>query len=83
MNNTCNFSTGHYIQTLKNYQKTHDFCFFNNSADNDVILRHDVDFSLEDALRIAKIENSLGIPIEYSLIIGVVIAFVAFYFILK
>jgi len=29
------------------------------------------------------IENSLGIPIEYSLIIGVVIAFVAFYFILK
>ena len=69
MNDTCNFSTGHYIQTLKNYQKTHDFCFFNNSADNDVILRHDVDFSLEDALRIAKIENSLGISIEYSLYI--------------
>lgn len=69
MNDTCNFSTGHYIQTLKNYQKTHDFCFFNNSADNDVILRHDVDFSLEDALRIAKIENSLGINSTFFILL--------------
>ena len=61
MDNLCNFSTSHYIQTLKNYQKTHNFCFFNNSADHDVILRHDIDFSLEDALRIAKIEYDLGI----------------------
>jgi len=29
------------------------------------------------------IEKSLGIPIQYSLIIGVVIALIAFYYILK
>ena len=69
MDNLCNFSTSHYIQTLKNYQKTHNFCFFNNSADHDVILRHDVDFSLEDALRIAKIEYDLGIKSTFFILL--------------
>ena len=69
MNNPCNFSIKHYIQTLKNYQKTHNFCFFNNSADHDVILRHDIDFSLEDALRIAKIEYDLGIKSTFFILL--------------
>ena len=69
MNNPCNFSTKHYIQTLKNYQKTHSFCFFNDCSNNDVILRHDVDFSLEDALRIATIENDLGINSTYFILL--------------
>ena len=69
MDNLCNFSTSHYIQTLKNYQKTHNFCFFNNSADHDVILRHDIDFSLEDALRIAKIEYDLGIKSTFFILL--------------
>lgn len=59
--NSCDFTVNHYIQTLNKYKKSHKFSFFSNCSDNDVILRHDVDFSLEDAFRIAKIENDLGI----------------------
>ena len=66
LDNQCNFSTSHYIQTLKNYQKTHNFCFFDDCSSNDIILRHDIDFSLQDALRIAKIENELGIKYPRS-----------------
>jgi len=69
LNNSCNFTTAHYIQTLKNYKKTHSFSFFDNCSSNDVILRHDIDFSLEDALRIAKIENKLGINSTYFVLL--------------
>ena len=34
-----------------------------------MIIRHDVDFSLEDALRIAKIENSLGINSTFFILL--------------
>ena len=57
----CNFTITHYIETLKKYKKSHKFSFYLDSSDNDIILRHDVDFSLKDAFRIAKIENELGI----------------------
>lgn len=69
LDNQCNFSTSHYIQTLKNYQKTHNFCFFDDCSSNDIILRHDIDFSLQDALRIAKIENELGIKSTYFVLL--------------
>ena len=69
LNNSCNFTTAHYIQTLKNYKNTHSFSFFDNCSSNDVILRHDIDFSLHDALRIAKIDNKIGIRSTYFVLL--------------
>ena len=63
------FTTENYIKILSKYKKTHTFSFFNNSSKNDIILRHDIDFSLDDALRIAKIENNLGIQSTYFILL--------------
>ena len=62
------FSYNHYIETLAEIQKTHHFSNFLNCSDNDVILRHDVDFSLESALKMAEIENSLGIQSTFFIL---------------
>lgn len=63
------FTTQHYIATLKKYKETHKFSFFDNCSSNDIILRHDIDFSLDDALRIAQIENELEIKSTYFILL--------------
>ncbi len=65
----CDFSFAHYISTLKNYQKSYTFSSYSDCSDNDIILRHDVDFSLEDALMIAEIENKLGIRSTFFILL--------------
>ncbi len=69
INNDALFTTENYISTLKKYKETHKFSFFNNCSSNDIILRHDIDFSLHDALRIAKIENTLEIKSTYFILL--------------
>ena len=64
----CDFSYLHYIETLTEIKKTHNFTNFINSSSNDIILRHDVDSSLELALKIAKIENNLGISSTFFIL---------------
>ena len=55
----CNFSYGHYKETLEKIKETHDISTFGNTSDKDVILRHDIDASLEAALKIAELENKV------------------------
>jgi len=64
----CDFSYSHYIETLTEIKKTHNFTDFRNSSSNDVILRHDVDSSLELALKIGKIENELSISSTFFIL---------------
>ena len=61
----CNFTLKHYEDIcniiLKNQYKV---CFFNDNLDNlenVLILRHDVDQSLDQSIKIAKIENKYNI----------------------
>lgn len=59
-----NFATTEYQQILDKIHSTnHEFAKFSTPPKTDkyVILRHDVDFSLFEALRIAKLENELGV----------------------
>lgn len=56
-----NFSYRHYKETLKKFKEKYEFHTFGNASDNDILLRHDVDASLKDALEIAKIDNQVGI----------------------
>lgn len=71
----CEFSFAHYIETLlrfkKNNYKIGKVCDFNELAKNDsfIILRHDVDFSLEHALKIAKIEARIGLQSTYFILL--------------
>ncbi len=64
----CDFSYLHYIETLTEIKKNHNFTNFRNSSSNDIILRHDVDSSLELALKIAKIENDLSISSTFFIL---------------
>ena len=57
----CNFSYYHFHETLDRIKKSFKFSNFQDYSSNDIILRHDVDVSLEAALKIAEIENELGI----------------------
>lgn len=64
----CDFSYLHYIETLNEIKKNHSFTNFKNCSSNDVILRHDVDSSLELALKIAEIENELSISSTFFIL---------------
>jgi len=61
----CNFSFQHYNQILKLAKRQgYKFCFFSKRPDKKnkrIYMRHDVDFSVERTLRLAKIENKNGI----------------------
>tara|TARA_B100000029_G_scaffold507211_2_gene591380 strand:- start:2687 stop:3418 length:732 start_codon:yes stop_codon:yes gene_type:complete len=57
----CSFSYNHYRDTLKRYKEKYEFNTFGSSKENDIILRHDVDASLDAALKIAEIDNEVGI----------------------
>lgn len=57
-----------YKVILKTIRETgHEFASFVNPplTDKYAILRHDIDFSIYDALEMAKVENSLGVKATY------------------
>lgn len=62
------FSYRHYEQILRKLTKTHKFSNFLDCSTNDIILRHDIDLSLISALRMARIENKLGIRSTYFIL---------------
>ena len=66
----CNFSYNHYKQTLEKIKKTHKILTFGNSSDKDVILRHDVDASLEAALKMAELENKINVSSTYFILLS-------------
>lgn len=60
----CNFTIKHYEEICNIIVKSqYKICFFNNCSSNLnlLILRHDVDQSLEQSIKIAKIENKYNI----------------------
>lgn len=62
------FTTNDYVNILEEIRKTdHEFVNFLSPAETGkyVILRHDIDFSLPDALRMARIENKMGVSSTY------------------
>ena len=68
-----NFTLNDYIELLQYFNKTHEFITFSEyekkSATNAIILlRHDIDFSLEKALSMAIIEAELGIKSTYFIL---------------
>lgn len=66
MNWKCDFSLNHYFEVLNHYKeeysigKLKDF-FILSKKDKFIILRHDVDFSLEKALHMAEAESENGL----------------------
>lgn len=66
--NNRDFSYNHYIQTLEKIKTTHKISTFGNSSKNDVILRHDVDASLDAALNMAKLENKIDVSSTYFIL---------------
>jgi len=61
----CDFSYKHYEQILRLAKKLgYKFCFFSEQPDlkkRKIYLRHDIDFSMERALKLAEIENKNNI----------------------
>ena len=68
---TCNFTLKHYEEICNKIAKSqYKVCFFNSwSSDfkNILILRHDVDQSLEQSIKIATIENNYNIKSTFFL----------------
>jgi hypothetical protein len=54
-----------FLALLKKSFRIIPFCEVSRETDSFLILRHDVDASLEKALKMAKLENSLGIRSTY------------------
>jgi len=66
----CNFTYAHYGYILKNAKESYEFITYNNIASlNDskkiILLRHDIDMDIFNALDMARIENELGIKSTY------------------
>jgi hypothetical protein len=66
---TCGFSLEHYRELLRAAQDGgYRFAFFDREPEpNDVLLRHDVDLSLDAALAVAEVEHELGVGATYFL----------------
>jgi hypothetical protein len=65
------FLLGNYIESVKEILKTHDNLFFHEEkTERYVILRHDVDYSLEDALGMAREEEKNGIRSTYFVLLN-------------
>lgn len=54
-----------FLKLLKQRYKIVPFCEVSKKEDSFLILRHDVDASLDAALKLAKMENSLGVRATY------------------
>ena len=62
------FTLVNYRNLLKLALENYEFAFFNEKFDfvnKTILLRHDLEFSVPIALKMAKIENSLGIRATY------------------
>ena len=59
----------HMLQLLKN--NGYNFCSYDNypRAERCVIMRHDIDYSLEQAVKLAQIENDFGIQSTYFVLL--------------
>lgn len=70
---SCDFSFSHYQEIIRNYQKDHQFIFFNQVQKTQgqfVILRHDIDYSLKKALKMAEINKSLSVKATFFILIN-------------
>ena len=65
------FTLDHYREIIVALKQTHIFSTFTNFDENSifVIKRHDVDFSLENALNLALIESEQGVKSTYFLML--------------
>jgi hypothetical protein len=63
------FTQSHYIEILKLAKQNYLFANYENFKEKEAFLiwRHDVDFSMEYAIELAKIENDLNIKSTYFL----------------
>ena len=70
----CSFTFDHYKEILELFKENnYEFTSFENYNENQnkqVILRHDIDFSPEHALKLAEIENELNIRSNYHFLIS-------------
>jgi hypothetical protein len=66
---TCDFSLAHYRELIRAAQHgDYRFAFFDREPrEGDLLLRHDVDLSLEAAVALAKVEAELGAQATYFL----------------
>jgi len=66
---SCGFDLGHYVELLDAARTGgYRFAFFDREpAAGDLLLRHDVDMSLEDALAMAELEAGNGVAATYFL----------------
>ncbi len=66
------FTLDSYSALLKYFQRSHTYTTFSQYDDIDaqrtILLRHDIDFSLDHALELAQIEAELGISATYFLL---------------
>lgn len=69
--NFSDFTLENYKYLLKLGSENYQYTTFNDfkTKDNFIILRHDVDYSVHRALKMAKIESSLGIKATYFFLI--------------
>lgn len=66
------FTHKHYIELLKKAKISYEFSAYNDkiiSSNKNIILwRHDVDFSMHEALNLARIENELGVQSTFFIL---------------
>jgi hypothetical protein len=65
--NFSDFTVDHYSKLLLLAKKRYNFIFFNeiNKQQSFILWRHDIDFSIHRAYRLAQIESELGIKSTY------------------
>jgi hypothetical protein len=68
----CAFTENHYREILESFlaagYRFTSFADFDERADRQVILRHDVDLSLDEALRIARIDKETGVTSVFHIL---------------
>jgi hypothetical protein len=66
---TCDFSMPHYRELIRAAERGgYRFAFFDDEPrEGDILLRHDVDLSLEAAVEMARVEAQLGAQATYFL----------------
>ncbi|SOB93615.1 peptidoglycan/xylan/chitin deacetylase (PgdA/CDA1 family) [Ureibacillus xyleni] len=67
------FTINAYVQLLELLKsKGYEFCFYNeiNEKNKTVILRHDVDFTLDKAVEMAVVESQIGVKSTYFVLLS-------------
>ncbi len=67
------FSYDGYIKLISEFkQEGYSFIYFTEESESikQIILRHDIDNSIESALRLARIEHELGVKSTYFVLLG-------------